>query len=187
MKIILLILVIFCKFGDIYYRNIDLDWRDREYIQELIRPFKVKHKGKIVESILYYSYKYNIEPKMFARLVKTESGFDRMAKSSKGAIGLTQVIPEYWEQEIFYCVERQVGKRLFLRTKVDYTKYLYIVDISIEVGVRILRKHLNTYGDLEIALCAYNLGRNHTYFKKLCLDPKKRRRYNCVDKVVYSL
>jgi len=160
---------------------------DSEYIENLMKPFKVKYKKRIKECILNYSYKYGLDPKMFARLVKTESGFDRLAKSHKGARGLTQVIPKWWNREIYFCRDKKMGKYLLgLKTKVYHDQYYFWIGISIEVGARILRKHLKTYKHLPTALCVYNLGAANKYFLHLVENPGEMLTYPYVKKIIES-
>lgn len=53
--------------------------------------------------IMKYTKEVNIDPKWFAALVRTESYGDPNAISMAGAIGLTQVIPKYWNQTYLTC------------------------------------------------------------------------------------
>lgn len=47
-----------------------------------------------IELILKYSAKYDVDPALVLSVIKNESNFDRFARSSKGAIGLMQVMPD---------------------------------------------------------------------------------------------
>lgn len=84
-----------------------------------------------------------IEPGLAFRLVSVESGFDLHAKSSAGAVGLTQVLPTTAR---FY----DAGLT---------TTQLYDRDTNLRLGFRYLHDLLSRYDDnLERALLAYNRG-----------------------------
>ena len=111
------------------------------------------------EGILHYSAQYQIaadlaeliydvalregiEPELAFRLVRLESNFDVNARSRVGDIGLAQVriptarfyIPGITEAELMDPVT------------------------NLSIGLRYLRHLLETYGDLRLALLAYNRG-----------------------------
>ena len=84
-----------------------------------------------------------IEPGLAFRLVSVESGFDLHAKSSAGAVGLTQVLPTTAR---FY----DAGLT---------TTQLYDRDTNLRLGFRYLHDLLARYNNnLERALLAYNRG-----------------------------
>ncbi|GAH37462.1 unnamed protein product, partial [marine sediment metagenome] len=47
----------------------------------------------IVESVLYYSYKFGIDHRLAFAMIKYESDFDPRCRSHAGAMGLTQLMP----------------------------------------------------------------------------------------------
>lgn len=84
-----------------------------------------------------------IEPEVAYDLVRVESGFYDRAISSKGAVGLAQVMPTtaYW-----------------LDPTLQYSD-LFQTDTNLRLGFRYLRSMLDRYGgDLRLALLAYNRG-----------------------------
>lgn len=84
-----------------------------------------------------------IEPGLAFRLVSVESGFDPHAKSSAGALGLTQVLPS--------------TARLYEAGLSP--NQLYDRDTNLRLGFRYLHDLLARYDDnLERALLAYNRG-----------------------------
>ena len=84
-----------------------------------------------------------IEPGLAFRLVRVESGFDLHAKSSVGAVGLTQVLP---------------GTARFYDAGLTTTQ-LYDRDTNLRLGFRYLHDLLSRYdNNLERALLAYNRG-----------------------------
>lgn len=91
---------------------------------------------------------YNIDIELLQALIATESGFDNMAVSPKGAIGLMQIMPATAER---YGVVADV--------KTPVEKKLVDPQTNIKTGSRYLRYLINLFpGRLELALAAYNAG-----------------------------
>jgi soluble lytic murein transglycosylase len=93
---------------------------------------------------------YELEPALLAAVIYQESKFDADARSPSGAIGLMQLLPE-------------TAKGIALRTggtrfRVDD---LYDPEINVRYGAWYLHHLLDKYGDLELALAAYNGGQGN--------------------------
>ena len=87
------------------------------------------------------SSKHGVDPQLVNAVIKTESNFNRFAVSSKGALGLMQLIPE-------------TGRRFGVR-------YFFDPQQNIEGGVRYLKFLLEKFnGNIELSLAAYNAGEN---------------------------
>lgn len=100
------------------------------------------------ESILEYSQLYNVDPNWVASVINTESNFNVDATSSKGAIGLMQIMPE-------------TGAWIGGLLKIEDFKENMIIDpkINIRMGTWYLNKLSNDFnGDFELVLAAYNGG-----------------------------
>jgi soluble lytic murein transglycosylase-like protein len=81
--------------------------------------------------------RHNVPEDLFLRLVRTESGFRPTARSSKGAIGLAQLMPQ--------------TARL-LRVNPHDPKE------NLDGGARYLSQQYRKFGDWRLALAAYNAG-----------------------------
>lgn len=84
------------------------------------------------------SSKYGIPAEIILSIIKVESDFDPGALSPKGAMGLMQLMPS-------------TAQALGVRDPFDPEE-------NLEAGVRYLRGLLDRFGDLVLALAAYNAG-----------------------------
>jgi soluble lytic murein transglycosylase-like protein len=79
--------------------------------------------------ILRYAKRHGLDPRLLAALMQTESGGDPNARSSAGAVGLLQLLDGPTDPEE-----------------------------NIAAGAALFAQHLRTFGDLDLALAAYNAG-----------------------------
>lgn len=82
--------------------------------------------------------KYGLEPRLLRAVLQAESGGDPRTVSPKGAIGLMQLMPA-------------TAKAMGVEDPFDPAQ-------NLEGGARYLRFLLDTFGELELALAAYNAG-----------------------------
>lgn len=103
-------------------------------------PFS--YKTEIVE----YSIKYDISCELVASLINCESGFDKSVISSKGAIGLMQIMPKTAQ----YICEK-------LGETYSYES-LFTPKFNISLGTYYLNYLKQKFDDETVVLCAYNAG-----------------------------
>ena len=106
-----------------------------------------KKRKEIITLINRESKKYNIDPIFIATLIYVESSFNVFAKSSAGAIGLMQVLPN-------------TGRMIAARTGtlLKNISDLYKPHINIKFGVWYIQKLLKQFNDPLLAITAYNYG-----------------------------
>jgi len=100
------------------------------------------------KSIIEYSDMYNVDPNLVAAVINTESKFVVDASSSKGAIGLMQIMPD-------------TGKWIAEKLELTNFKEEIIADpeMNIRMGTWYLKKLSNDFnGDYILTLAAYNGG-----------------------------
>jgi len=109
------------------------------------------HYQTIIEA---HAINYGLDPSLVAAVVYTESKFDPNAKSSAGAIGLMQLLPQTAQG----IADRTGGGNF---TPDD----LYNPEINIRYGCWYLTKLRDKYAEhpqaLELALAAYNAGQGN--------------------------
>jgi soluble lytic murein transglycosylase len=93
---------------------------------------------------------YDVDPALLAAVIYQESKFNANARSSSGAIGLMQLLPDTAKG-----IAIHTGGTAF---RVDD---LYDPEINIRYGAWYLRHLLQKYGDERTALAAYNAGQDN--------------------------
>ncbi len=119
-------------------------------IRDILARFRkqLKHDpAEIASTIFETSRRYKVDPLLVLGIIKTESDFFRYAVSPKGARGLMQLSPH---TGMALAREKQLAG--FTAGK------LYDGRLNIELGTHYLAKLIDTFGDLRLALEAYNRG-----------------------------
>ena len=109
----------------------------------LNRYYPVRH----IETIYKYAEEFDLEPELVFAVIHAESRFNENAVSRVGASGLMQIM-----EETAYWLAPQAG--------IDDFKYSQILDpeINIRLGTFYLSMLYRRYGDMDVALSAYNAG-----------------------------
>jgi soluble lytic murein transglycosylase len=121
---------------------------------------KPRSVDEIVEEI---ATKFEIDPALVKAIITVESNSDPMAVSSKGAQGLMQLMPD-------------TAKSLNVKRPFDPRE-------NILGGVKYIKGLLASYGDLPLALAAYNAGPGTV--AKYAGIPPYRETINYVSKVLH--
>ena len=90
---------------------------------------------------------YDLDPALLAAVIYRESKFDAGARSSSGAIGLMQLLPETAKG-----IALHTGGSRFVVAD------LFDPEINVRYGSFYLRRLIDKYGDTRLALAAYNAG-----------------------------
>ncbi len=94
-----------------------------------------------------YSAEYGVPENLIYAVIKTESSFDSSATSSKGAIGLMQLMPSTFEWLTKDILREHLSAGM-----------LYDPETNIKYGTYYLSRLYNRFGDWDTALAAYNGG-----------------------------
>jgi soluble lytic murein transglycosylase len=97
-----------------------------------------------------HAHNYSLEPALLAAVIYQESKFESDARSSSGAIGLMQLLPD-------------TAKGIALHTGGSRFRVedLYDPEINVRYGAWYLRHLLRKYGEERTALAAYNAGQSN--------------------------
>ena len=112
-----------------------------EWSQRLVVPLEYE------EQIASSAARHGVDPYLVAAVISAESGFDAGGVSSKGAVGLMQLMPETAAEQAAVTGHSPVGPE-------DLTDPA----TNIELGTGYLARLLRRYGDERTAIAAYNAG-----------------------------
>lgn len=104
-------------------------------------------KNRLVKTVNESSKKNGHDPFLLLALIEVESMYNGMAVSEKGAMGLLQVMP---------FVAREMADELDM--DFESADGLRDMETNVRIGSHYLGKLMQRYGDLTMALEAYNLG-----------------------------
>ena len=110
---------------------------------------------EISKAILKYSTEYRLPPEFVVHLMKRESGFNTLATSKAGAVGLMQVMPK---------AHRDKMKKLGITSA-----QLFHIDNNVRLGCMILRDYYNLTGSIEKALKRYVGGTHASYTQDILI------------------
>lgn len=133
--VLIIILILFLLFGVFHVH---------EKILKIIYP---KEYSEYVEK---YSAEYNVDSNLVYAVIKAESNFDVNANSNKGAKGLMQLMEET-AKDINKKLENSINESE-ISNKLNEPEY------NINLGTKYLSILIEKYGNIEIALTAYNAG-----------------------------
>ena len=112
-------------------------------IPQTKKQFYPREYSKYVEQ---YSKEYNVPEPLIYAVILTESSFDANAKSSVGAIGLMQIMPETFE-----WLSRHIDKP-------EISEKISNPEINIKYGTFYLSYLYERFENWETVIAAYNAG-----------------------------
>ncbi len=105
--------------------------------------YPIKYKDQINQ----YANECQISPYLVASIINVESGFSSQKKSSAGAIGLMQILPDTAQ---YICEIKHIN--------FDNKNDLYNPEKNIKIGCFYFKYLLNKFENIGTAICAYNAG-----------------------------
>lgn len=110
------------------------------------------NKKKYAPIIKVIAQKHNFDEQLIHAIIRAESAYDPLARSSAGAVGMMQLMPE-------------TAKRYGVNDRRDPTQ-------NIDAGVRYMKDLLTMFNsDLKLAVAAYNAGENAVLKYKKTIPP----------------
>lgn len=98
------------------------------------------------EYVEKYSEKFGVDKYYIYAIIKAESNYDMQALSSKGAMGLMQLLP---------ATATEIANNLEIKLEEGT---LYNPELNIMVGTKYFSNLLKTYNNAMVSLAAYNAG-----------------------------
>jgi soluble lytic murein transglycosylase len=139
------------EYGRSFYR-LNRAWRENSLIRavhlnESSMSLSGEEKNRLARTVSECSKMNGHDPFLLLALIEVESGYNGSAVSEKGAMGLLQVMP---------FVAREMADELNISFVDDGG--LHDMETNVKIGSYYLAKMMRRYGDLTMALEAYNLG-----------------------------
>lgn len=121
----------------------------RWFVAASFRNLTPGEKRDLVKAIYEASRDYGLAPQLIISIIMVESDGNASLESSKGAIGLMQIMPS-------------VGQEVAAQVSVPWRDRQTLVHpaTNVRLGTYYLFQMLQRYRDLPLALCAYWLGPN---------------------------
>jgi len=111
---------------------------------------KIIYKKEYSQYVSKYSIQYNVDENLIFALIKAESNFKDDAKSSKGAMGLMQIMKET-AKDVAKKIDMQISDN-------DLEDLLLDAETNINLGTKYISMLIERYQNKEIAIAAYNAG-----------------------------
>lgn len=130
---------------------VETDPVEMDKFYRILKDFKTglppEEDQRLAHLIYEVSYEYQYDPELILALIVTESSFYNWSRSRVGAVGLMQIMPT-------------TGLSLAESTKINWTGIATLFDpsLNIRLGIKYLAMMHDQFGNLEIALTAYNYG-----------------------------
>lgn len=140
--------------GVIHFTNVPTNKRFTIFIREHDGAVATENFYRFDRIILRAADKYDVEFELIKAIIKVESDFNSLAVSSKGAMGLMQLMPG-------------TAKELRVRHSFDPEE-------NIDAGTRYFKSLLGYFKDnLSLALAAYNAGKDTVIKNNKRIPPYK--------------
>ena len=111
---------------------------------------KIIYPKNYKEIVSIYAEKYNVDENLIFAVIKAESNFNNEAVSHKEAIGLMQIMEE---------TAKDVAKKYDIKIDLNTAREdILNVQNNINIGSKYLQVLIENYGNIEVALAAYNAG-----------------------------
>jgi hypothetical protein len=113
-----------------------------QHAPKLKRLLRISGKKEIQRQVEKAAMEIGVDPRLAKAMAAVESGYDRKAVSPQGAIGVLQLMPQ------FFCRDNEVTPEM-----------LFDPDVNIRVGLTHLRSLLDKFNEnVDLSLAAYNAG-----------------------------
>jgi soluble lytic murein transglycosylase len=158
-KVILAVFFVLLLFGGLFFLIFGYD--------RVVYPLKYRLE------IIRAGEEFGVDAALIASVINAESGFNERAVSSKGAVGLMQLLPSTAEWVIQKMRKQNVNISSYSAEELfnpqTNSGQLFDPNLNIQVGTFYLSYLLNKFENVDVALAAYNAG--PTNVRKWLKDP----------------
>ena len=134
-KILIIILIFIILFSVFVFKN---------------KILKIMYPKTYSEIVTTYAEQYKVDENLVYAVIKAESNFRSNAESNKSAIGLMQIVEDT-------AVDVAKKSNINIESQ-NIREELLKEDNNINIGTKYLSILLSKYGNIEVALAAYNAG-----------------------------
>lgn len=110
--------------------------------------FNMKFPLRYLDIIEKYAEVHDVDPVLISSIINVESRFNRYAVSPVGASGLMQIM-----ETTAVWIAEEMGIENFV-----YQDMIFDPEVNINMGTWYINRLINIYGELSVALAAYNAG-----------------------------
>lgn len=114
------------------------------YVKSTNAELTSKQAMQIAESSVKWAKEFNVEPTLILAIAKVESGYNPLSISTAGALGLTQVVPQW-----------HLKKILVARANLP-TPELFDINTNIYLGAWVISDCIKQFKNESKALLCYN-------------------------------
>ncbi len=111
---------------------------------------RARYPLRYQEIVVGHAHNYDLDPALLAAVIYRESKFDPNARSSSGAVGLMQLLPDTAKG-----IAIHTGGSKFVVSDLENP------EINVRYGAFYLRRLIRKYGSVRLALAAYNAGQRN--------------------------
>ncbi len=133
----------FARFVDLHKR----EHRVRQVLASVKTNLTDREKEDLARIIAKESLNSEFSVEFVMAVMKTESGFNKLAESPVGAVGLMQLMPATGK-----AIARDYGIVL------KGNDALYNPELNVTLGIRYLKRLTTRFKDMNLVLAAYNMG-----------------------------
>ena len=147
-KIILAVFLVLLLFGGLFFLIFGYD--------RVVYPLKYRL------GIIRAGEEFGVDAALIASVINAESGFNEKAISSKGAVGLMQILPSTAEWTIEKMRKQNINIPSYSAEELFNSQtnigQLFDPNLNIRVGTFYLSYLINKFENVDVALAAYNAG-----------------------------
>ena len=126
----------------------------KNHILSLYDKVPSKDVDEIIDNVMIFSKKYDLEPGLLLGLIESESGFQKGISNGYGAKGVMQVVQSIHHKRVSEHLKKNGGN-------------IYALNNNIEIGSKLLRDMIDIKGSVLGGLKMYKGSNSPKYYQKV--------------------